>query len=63
MIEEDFSSQTAKRIGGPPLEQLSIEELEARVERLRGEIAECEALIATKRSHRSAADAIFGKRD
>lgn len=42
------------------MELLSVEELEARVLRLKSEIAECETLIAAKRSHRSAADAIFG---
>jgi len=61
MIEEDFAREAKQRQAGPPLEQWSIEELEARVERLRGEIAQCEQLIAAKRSHRSAADAVFGK--
>lgn len=42
------------------LDGLSIAELEHRIERLRVEIAQCEALIAQKRSHRSAADTLFG---
>lgn len=45
-----------------PLEALSIEELSARIERLRGEIAACEAAIASKQSHLKAADTFFGKK-
>lgn len=40
---------------------MSIEELEARIETLRVEIAACEQSIAAKRKQRAAADAIFGK--
>jgi uncharacterized small protein (DUF1192 family) len=43
-----------------PLEALSVKELETRVEGLKAEIATCEALIAAKKSHLSAADALFG---
>lgn len=44
------------------LDVMSIEELEARIESLRADIAACEAMIASKRSQRAAADAIFGRK-
>lgn len=43
-----------------PLETLSIEELSTRIERLKSEIAVCEAAIRAKQGHRHAADSIFG---
>lgn len=48
----------------PPLalDGLSVEELEARIARLKGEIAQCEELVARKKAHRSAADGLFGGR-
>lgn len=61
MIEEDFTSRAVLRPPAPQLDQLSIEELEAKIERLQREIAECEHMISAKRTHRSAADALFGK--
>lgn len=64
MAIEDEPGADARRqaaAAAQPLEQMSIEELEARVATLRAEIAKCEALIAAKRSHRSAADALFGR--
>jgi uncharacterized small protein (DUF1192 family) len=42
------------------LENASVEELEARIEKLRGEIALCEAAINAKRAQRAAADSVFG---
>jgi uncharacterized small protein (DUF1192 family) len=44
------------------LENASIDELEARIERLRGEIAACEEAITAKRAQRAAADSVFGAR-
>jgi len=44
------------------LENASIDELEARIERLRSEIAACERAIAAKRAQRAAADSVFGAR-
>jgi uncharacterized small protein (DUF1192 family) len=44
------------------LETASIEELEARVARLKGEIAVCERTIAAKQAQRAAADSVFGSR-
>ncbi|MBK8375450.1 DUF1192 family protein [Sphingorhabdus sp.] len=43
------------------IDPLSVEELEERVEVLKGEIARCEGKIAFARNHRSAADALFKK--
>jgi uncharacterized small protein (DUF1192 family) len=43
------------------LDRLSIEELEERVEALRGEISRCEGKINFAKNHRSAADALFKK--
>lgn len=44
------------------LDLMSIEELEERIESLKGDIAACEAMIASKKSQRAAADAIFGRK-
>jgi uncharacterized small protein (DUF1192 family) len=44
------------------LENASITELEDRIERLRGEIAQCERAIQAKRAQRAAADSVFGAR-
>lgn len=44
------------------LENASIEDLEARIERLKAEIALCESAIASKRAQRAAADSVFGAR-
>lgn len=45
-----------------PLDAMSVHELEARVEDLKAEIARCEAMIAAKKGHLNAADAIFGRK-
>lgn len=42
------------------LERLSEDELEARILHLKSEIGACETELRRKRSHRSAADALFG---
>ncbi|HWA23094.1 MAG TPA: DUF1192 domain-containing protein [Caulobacterales bacterium] len=60
MIDEDPFAKPAKP--AVPMEQLSVDELEARIVRLKGEIAECEALIAAKQSHKQAADTVFGRK-
>lgn len=44
------------------IENASIEDLEDRIERLKGEIALCERAIASKRAQRAAADSVFGAR-
>ncbi|MFI4974402.1 MAG: DUF1192 domain-containing protein [Caulobacterales bacterium] len=45
------------------LELFGVSELNERVEALRAEIARTEAQIARKQAGRSAAEALFGKRD
>jgi uncharacterized small protein (DUF1192 family) len=45
------------------IDRLSLDELQERVEALKGEIARCESKIAAATSHRSAADALFRKAD
>lgn len=42
------------------LERLSVEDLQERIETLKAEIAACEAELAKKDAHKSAADALFG---
>lgn len=44
------------------LETASIGELEARIERLKAEIVQCERAIAAKQAQRAAADSVFGAR-
>ncbi len=44
-------------------DEMSIAELEERIETLRAEIAACEAEIARKRAQKNAADALFGGGD
>ncbi|HVY03983.1 MAG TPA: DUF1192 domain-containing protein [Caulobacterales bacterium] len=46
----------------PPVsfETLSVHELEAKIEALKADIGECERMIALKKRHLSAADAVFG---
>ncbi len=60
MFEDDPFARPAKP--AVPMEALSVDELEARIARLKGEIAECEALIAAKQSHKNAADSVFGRK-
>lgn len=58
MIDDDpFAPAPKKPIA---LDLMGIEELEARIETLRGEIAACERAIAAKRAQRNAADSLFG---
>lgn len=45
------------------LEQMSVEELEARIALLKEGIAACEKEIEKKRAQKSAADALFGGGD
>jgi uncharacterized small protein (DUF1192 family) len=64
MIEDDpFAPPVRKAV---PLEQqlenASIDELEARIEKLKAEIQLCETAITAKRKQRAAADSVFGTR-
>jgi uncharacterized small protein (DUF1192 family) len=58
MFEDDAFSRPPKTEA--PFETLSIEDLQARIVRLKGEIARCEAAIAAKQNQKQAADAMFG---
>ncbi|MBL8537934.1 MAG: DUF1192 domain-containing protein [Hyphomonadaceae bacterium] len=64
MIDDDPFAPPAKKPAPleAQLETASIEELEARIGRLRLEIAQCEQAIASKRAQRAAADSVFGPR-
>lgn len=64
MLEDDpFAPPAAKPVSlEAQLENASIEDLEARIVRLRGEIVQCEQAIAAKKAQRAAADAVFGGR-
>lgn len=44
------------------LENASVGDLEARIERLKAEIVMCERAIAAKKAQRAAADSVFGGR-
>lgn len=59
MIEDDAFAPLAPKPAGVNLDRMSIEELEARVADLKGEIAACEAAIRAKRAQREAANAFF----
>lgn len=64
MFDDDPFAPSAKR--PVPLQQqlenASIDDLEARIARLKDEIAQCEAAIKAKRAQRAAADSVFGAR-
>lgn len=64
MIDDDPFAPAAKKPVPleAQLENASVEELEARIVKLRAEIQLCEAAIQAKRSQRAAADAVFGAR-
>ena len=44
------------------LENASVGDLEARIERLKAEIGMCEQAIVAKKAQRAAADSVFGTR-
>lgn len=64
MIDDDPFAPPAKK--AVPVEQqleaASIDELEFRIQKLKAEIALCEAAIVQKRAQREAADSVFGSR-
>ena len=64
MFEDDpFAPPVKKPLSlQAQLENASITELEARIERLRDEIGQCERAIQAKRAQREAADSVFGAR-
>lgn len=64
MLEDDPLSPPVKKPLSleAELENASIGELEARIERLKGEIVLCEQKISAKRAQRSAAESVFSAR-
>lgn len=64
MLEDDPHSPSAKKPLSleAELENASIGDLEARIERLRGEILLCEQKISSKRAQRNAAESVFSAR-
>lgn len=65
MIDDDpFAAPAKKPVPlQAQLENASIEELEARIVTLQGEIQMCEASIKAKRAQREAAHSVFGARE
>jgi len=61
MRDEDEETRPKQQqiIVGADLSNLSVEELEQRIDVLKAEIARIEADLATKRSSRNAADSVF----
>ena len=64
MLDDDpFAAPAKKPVSlEAQLETASIGDLEARIERLKGEIQLCEQAITAKRAQRAAADSVFGSR-
>lgn len=64
MVDDDPFAPPAKKAVPVELqlEVASIDELEARIVKLRAEIALCEEAITKKRAQRAAADSVFGTR-
>jgi uncharacterized small protein (DUF1192 family) len=63
MIDDDPFAPVKKQLPVEvQLETASIDELEARIMRLKAEIAQCEQAIAAKKAQRAAADSVFGGR-
>jgi uncharacterized small protein (DUF1192 family) len=64
MIDDDpFAPPPKKPLSlEAQLENASIDELEARIGRLKAEIVQCEQAITAKRAQRAAADSVFGAR-
>jgi len=60
MFEGDEPRPKAEIKIGQELSSLSIDELEERIETLTGEIARIEVVLTSKRTGRTAADAVFG---
>ena len=59
MLTEDDEPRSRPKFTPLPLDRLGVEELEAYIEELRGEIARVEAEMARKKHLRSAADSFF----
>jgi uncharacterized small protein (DUF1192 family) len=64
MIDDDpFAPPVKKPVSlEAQLENASVGDLEARIERLKAEIGMCERAMAAKKAQRAAADSVFGAR-
>ena len=60
--DDDLPTRASARLTILPLDALGLEELDAYVTDLRAEISRVEAAMTRKRSHRTVADAVFGRR-
>ena len=58
-MSDDDAPRAKPRFVPLPLDRLGVEELEAYIGELRGEIARAEAEVGRKQSVRSAADSVF----
>lgn len=59
MWDEEEAAKPAAIVVGENLERLSIDDLEERIEALRGEIVRCEKNLEVKKGSISAADSAF----
>jgi uncharacterized small protein (DUF1192 family) len=62
MEDDDLPRPKPRRVAELKLDTLGVAELEDYVAELRAEIVRAESEIGRKRGHRSAADAVFGRR-
>jgi uncharacterized small protein (DUF1192 family) len=61
MIDDNEPRPPPRVVVGEKLTELSIGDLQERIEALRAEIERTEAMLSSKRAGRAAADAVFGK--
>ena len=59
MTDDDEPRPRPTLLNTPPLDRLGVEELQAYIAGLRGEIARAEAEIARKQGFRAAANSVF----
>ena len=62
MVHDDPADAKTLPTLAAQLYDASIDELVARIERLKAEIAQCEQAIESKRAQRNVADSVFGAR-
>lgn len=61
MMEDDPVRARPRTTIGEPLTGMSIDDLQERIDELKSEIERTEAVLASKRAGRAAAEAVFGK--